>query len=41
MRAALIVGRFVSGGSTDQDPSSWRKKKIDRSPDARLDATHT
>jgi hypothetical protein len=41
MRATFIVGRVVSGGNTDHEPSSWRKKKIDSSPVARLDATHT
>jgi hypothetical protein len=41
MSATFIVGRFVCGGNTDHDPSSWRKKKIDSSPVARLDATHT
>jgi hypothetical protein len=41
MRATFIDGRFVSGGNTDHEPSSWRKKKIDSSPVARLDATHT
>jgi hypothetical protein len=41
MRDAFIVGRRACGGNTDHDPSSWRKKKIDSSPLARRDATHT